>query len=209
MKTKIPLNILLDDLLLPFFARNIKKIGIIFLGFLASVFLTFFFINKNNAKKEVLLSQYISAVGILSQGDSETALKKFETVYNSSGDLLEILSLIQIIDITIEKEQYKAFPKLLEEVLSLKPKPTTALLLYTKAVTMLEVVKQKGIVTPTKADFLTKTLVAKIKKLNMEKEFYANKNTLLLTLNEKIDKIEDIKPETELSLAVKLIEESK
>ncbi len=209
-KIKIPLGILFSDLFLPFIKRNIQKISLLLFLIFIGIFFTIYFTKKQSAKHEDLLKIYLSAVTELSQKEEEKALKKFEKVYNSSSGMLEILSLIQVVDITITKEQYEAFPKLLEEILSINTDGETSLTLYSKAITILAITEEKNILAPEKQEKFTKDFATKIRNLKISKEFLANKNTLLIAINERIDAEIDTKVgkselTNELVLAVNLI----
>lgn len=205
MKIKIPFAVIFSDLILPYIARNIKTITITLCVIFLGIFTTLYFINKYNQKNEVILGKYLSAVNDVSENNNSLALKKFETVYNSSNGMLEVMSLIQIIDITIHEKQYKLLPKLLKEILSLNINPTQSLILYSKALLILDIIKEKNVLSPERQTQLTLELVNKIKKLKVSKGLIPNKNMLLIGLGETITQTAP-EVQNELSSTIELIQ---
>ena len=208
MKIKIPFTVIFSDLILPYIARNIKKIVIILLIIFIGIFSTLYLINKRNQKNEAILEQYLSAASDLSVGNNALALKKFETVYNSSSGMIEVLSLIQIIDITIIEGQYKALSKLLEEILSLKLDATQSLIIYSKALIILEITKERNVLPPERQAKFTTDFASKVSKLRVPKRLIPNKNALLIGLGQTLSKNAETKPEAqnnELSAIIELI----
>jgi len=163
-----------------------------------------YLINKNNQKNEEILAQYLSAVNDVAQNNNALALKKFEMVYNSPSGMLEVLSLMQIIDITVAEGQYKALPKLLEEILALKLDATQSLIIYSKALTVLEIAKEKNTLSTERQAKFTTDFANKVSKLKVPKRFIPNKNALLIGLGQTLT---NATPEVqnELSATVELI----
>ena|GEM_PF-5914519 len=204
MKVKLPLAVIVSDLILPYIARNIKKIAIILMIIFIGIFVMLYLINKNNQKNEEILAQYLSAVNDVAQNNNALALKKFEMVYNSPSGMLEVLSLMQIIDITVAEGQYKALPKLLEEILALKLDATQSLIIYSKALTVLEIAKEKNTLSTERQAKFTTDFANKVSKLKVPKRFIPNKNALLIGLGQTLT---NATPEVqnELSATVELI----
>ena len=205
MKIKIPFAVIFSDLILPYIARNIKTITITLCVIFLGIFTTLYFINKHNQKNEAILGKYLSAVNDVSENNNSLALKKFETVYNSSNGMLEVMSLIQIIDITIHEKQYKLLPKLLKEILSLDINPTQSLILYSKALLILDIIKEKNVLSPERQTQLTLELANKIKKLKVSKKLTPNKNILLIGLGHHITQTAP-EVQNELSSTIELIQ---
>lgn len=212
MKIKIPFTVIFSDLILPYIARNIKQIALILCVIFVGIFSTLYLINKHNQKNEAILEQYLSAANDVSEGNNALALKKFEMVYNSSSGMLEVLSLIQIIDITILEGQYKALPKLLEEILSLKLDATQSLVVYSKALTVLEIAKEKNVLSPERQVKFTQDIANKVSALKVAKKLIPNKNALLIGLGQQLNQklgqsIPESNSETqnELSATIELI----
>jgi hypothetical protein len=204
MKVKLPLAVIVSDLILPYIARNIKKIAIILMIIFIGIFVMLYLINKNNQKNEEILAQYLSAVNDVAQNNNALALKKFEMVYNSPSGMLEVLSLMQIIDITVAEGQYKALPKLLEEILALKLDATQSLIIYSKALTVLEITKEKNALSPERQAKFTTDFANKVSKLKVPKRFIPNKNALLIGLGQTLTKATP-EVQNELSATVELI----
>ncbi len=204
MKVKLPLAVIVSDLILPYIARNIKRISIILMIIFIGIFATLYFFNKNNQKNEEILAQYLSAVNDVAQNNNALAMKKFEMVYNSSNGMLEVLSLIQIIDITVAEGQYKALPKLLEEILALKLDATQSLIIYSKALTVLEIAKEKNTLSTERQVKFTTDFANKVSKLKVPKRFIPNKNALLIGLGQTLTKATP-EVQNELSATVELI----
>lgn len=204
MKIKIPFTVIVSDLILPYIARNIKKIAIILMIIFIGIFVMLYLINKNNQKNEEILAQYLSAVNDVAQNNNALALKKFEMVYNSPSGMLEVLSLMQIIDITVAEGQYKALPKLLEEILALKLDATQSLIIYSKALTVLEIAKEKNALSPERQAKFTTDFANKVSKLKVPKRFIPNKNALLIGLGQTLTKATP-EVQNELSATVELI----
>ncbi len=205
MKIKIPFAIILSDLILPYIARTIKTIAITLLIIFLGIFTTLYLINRHNQKNEAILGKYLSAVNDVSENNNALALKKFEAVYNSSNGMLEVLSLIQIIDITIHEKQYSILPKLLKETLSLNVDATQSLIIYSKALTIIDIIKEKNVLSPERQTQLTLDLANKIKKLKVSKKLTPNKNILLIGLGHHIAQTAP-EVQNELSAAIELIQ---
>ena len=207
MKIKIPFTVIFSDLILPYISRNIKAISAILFIIFIGIFSTLYLINKNNQKNEAILAQYLSAISDISENNKASALKKFETVYNSSSGMIEVLSLIQIIDITIVEGQYKALPKLLEEILSLKLDATQSLIIYSKALMILETTKEKNILSPERQEKLTQDFANKVQELKVPKGLIPNKNALLIGLGKTLGQNAKTNTEAqnELSEVIELI----
>ncbi len=193
MKIKIPLSIIVSDLILPYIARNVKKLAIIAAAIFIATFITFYFIDKSHKKNEALLVQYLTAASELTENNHASALKKFEAVYNSSNGLLEVLALMQIVDITIHEEQYKVLPKLLEEILSIKLNASQSLVAYSKAVTVLEVLNGKNVITNEVYAKFVQTLTGKLQKLKVPQTLVPNKNALLIALGGDVNESDSAK----------------
>lgn len=192
MKIKIPFTIIFSDLILPYFARNIKKIAIIASAIFIGIFITLYTIDKSQKANEVLLAKYLSAINDINEGNNSSAMTKLENVYNSSNKLLELLALMQIIDISIHEEQYKVLPKLLEEILSLKLNTTQSLIAYSKAVTVLEVLNDKQAISHEKHAKFVKTFTENLQKLKAPSALIPNKNALLIALGQPIPSTETV-----------------
>ena len=207
MKIKIPFTVIFSDLILPYISRNIKAISAILFIIFIGIFSTLYLINKNNQKNEAILAQYLSAISDISENNKASALKKFEMVYNSSSGMIEVLSLIQIIDITIVEGQYKALPKLLEEILSLKLDATQSLIIYSKALMILETTKEKNILSPERQEKLTQDFANKVQELKVPKGLIPNKNALLIGLGKTLGQNAKTNTEAqnELSEVIELI----
>ncbi len=186
MKVKIPFHIIFDDLFIPFIKRNIKKISLVLITIFCCIFISLYFINKQKQQNELLLNTYLSAINDFSQNNEEIAIKKLQYVYNSSSDTLETLALMQIIDITIQRKQYNAIPQLLEEILDSKSNPETQIILYSKAIKILEIIKENNVLKQEKYEYFVKQFRKKINKIIASEEFISNKNALLLILGESI-----------------------
>jgi hypothetical protein len=206
MKVKIPFHIIFDDLFIPFIKRNIKKILFALIVIFLCIFAIFYLLNKKKQENENLLNTYLSAINDFSQNNEEIAIKKLQHVYNSSNDILEILSLLQIIDITIQRQQYTVIPQLLEEILSSQSNPEIQIILYSKGITILEEIKQRNVLKREKYEYFIKQFKKKIKKINSSENLDSNKNTLLLILNENI---KPAKTENKLSNINTIIAENK
>jgi hypothetical protein len=190
MKIKIPFMIIFSDLILPYIARNIKKIALIASAIFIGIFITLYAVDKNQKANEALLVQYLSAINDINEGNNSSAMTKLEKVYNSSNKLLELLALMQIIDISINEEQYKVLPKLLEEILSLKLNTTQSLIAYSKAVTVIEIMNDKNVISQDKTAKFTKILTEKLQKLKVPSSLTPNKNALLIALGQPIPSTE-------------------
>ena len=206
MKVKIPFHIIFDDLFIPFIKRNIKKILFALIVIFLCIFTIFYLLNKKKQENENLLNTYLSAINDFSQNNEEIAIKKLQHVYNSSNDILETLSLLQIIDITMQRQQYTVIPQLLEEILNSQSNPEIQIILYSKGITILEEIKQRNVLKQEKYEYFIKQFKKKIKKIHSSENLDSNKNTLLLTLNENI---KPTKTEHKLSNINTIIAENK
>jgi hypothetical protein len=204
MKVKIPFAVVFSDLILPYISRNIKGISVTLCVIFIGIFTTLFLVHRYNQKNEAILGQYLSAVNDVAQNDNALALKKFEIVYNSSNGMLTMLSLIQIIDITINEGHYKILPKLLKEILSLNLDATQSLIIYSKALTVLDITKERSILSPERQAKFTEDFANKVKNLKVSTKFLANKNALLIGLGQGTSK-ESSAIQNELSETVELI----
>lgn len=159
--------------------HRVLGVVILLIGF---IFAVTYGIAQYSDKKQRIVASYVSGANYLAQKDSVLALRYFQYVYNKSNGMMEMLSLMNIIDILLEDKQYDKVFDIITDAISQKQKPELAIMLYSKMINTIYILQDKKF-DSSKIVELAHNIQKKAEMLSVSGTLLPHKNTIMLELN--------------------------
>ena len=181
-KFRFLLDFLSIDVVAFFIKENLHRaIGLLIL-FAGLIFAIAYFSNERNVNKERLLGEYIMSVNYFSQNDLVLAARHSQNVYNNASGMIEIASLMQVVDVLFEDKQNEKIFEIISEAADAKQGHDNSFLLYSYLFQTVQKLEANGI-----SQSKTLPLISKIQRLlektKVASNYSAHKIVLLTEMN--------------------------
>ena len=164
--------------------ENLHKIIGVSILVVSVIFFGSYILNERNSNNQKLVGHYVMSANYFAQNDSVLALQNAQIVYNNSKELLEVASLMQVVEILFKDKQYSQIFEILRDAISLKKKPDNAFLLYSFIFSSLQKLEKDGF-EKEKIQELTKQIQQSLEKIAVIQNYSSHKMALLIELNAK------------------------
>lgn len=161
---------------------NLHKVIGIFILAIGAVFTVLYYLNQNYDKNQQITGSYVISTNYFAEKDYVLSLRHAQNSYNNSKKLLEVASLMQVVDVLMLDEQYDKVFEIINDAVNLKQNSDEAFVLYSYIFKTLQTLHNK---LPEKysAIEVMKSVQEKLEHCNVSKGYLMHKNALLTEIN--------------------------
>lgn len=181
-KFKLLLDFISLDVVAFFIKENLHRAIGAFILLVGLIFAITYFLNERNSNKERLLGEYVMSINYFSQNDLVLAARHSQNVYNNANGMIEMASLMQVVDVLFEDKQNEKIFDIISEAADAKHSHDNSFLFYSYLFQTIQKLEANGM-AQSKALPLVSKIQRLLEKAKVSSNYSAYKIALLTEMN--------------------------